>query len=54
MRRRPASTVAKGWISLAATTPTVLDPRRRGQWVRRAARYSGRIAGSARRRVVYL
>jgi glycosyltransferase involved in cell wall biosynthesis len=51
----PLGEVTARWRRLAAEAPgAVTRPHRRGRWVQTAALACGRIAGSARNRVLYL
>ncbi|MDX3852353.1 glycosyltransferase family 2 protein [Streptomyces sp. AK02-01A] len=54
-QRRSPGVVAKNWLWLAAHLPDLVrSPGPRRRWVRYAARLSGFLAGSLRRRVMYL
>ncbi|MEU3183999.1 glycosyltransferase family 2 protein [Streptomyces sp. NPDC006923] len=54
-RRRSPGVVAKNWLWLAVRLPDLVrSPGQRRRWVRYAARLSGFLAGSLRRRVMYL
>jgi glycosyltransferase involved in cell wall biosynthesis len=50
LTRRPVAVVARSWLSTLLTAPTIIEPRRRGRWVRRIARDAGRLRGSVDQR----
>jgi len=50
LARRPPGVVARSWALTLLTAPTVVEPRRRGRWVRRVARDAGRLRGSVDQR----
>jgi cellulose synthase/poly-beta-1,6-N-acetylglucosamine synthase-like glycosyltransferase len=55
MRRTPLGDAVMSWAWALCTIPALpFSARRRGQWTRRTARLCGRLAGSARERVLFL
>jgi glycosyltransferase involved in cell wall biosynthesis len=52
MRRKPLG-AAKAWIWLVATSPGLVRPARRHQWVRTLGLRAGRVAGSVRHRAFF-
>jgi glycosyltransferase involved in cell wall biosynthesis len=53
MSRAPASRALRTWAWLGGRVPYVLSAERRGIWLRRAGEAAGRLAGSARFRVLF-
>jgi glycosyltransferase involved in cell wall biosynthesis len=54
LARRRAGVVARSWALTLLTAPLLVEPRRRGRWVRRVARDAGRLRGSVERRCLVL
>lgn len=54
LRRSPFTRTLRTWAWLLARVPYLVDPARRGIWMRRAGEAWGRVAGSVRFRVLFL